>query len=76
MPRYNTALEFNYPVNHSIQDIKEIFVNALLKSHFDNIKFLSFNKISITKEEAVELIAALSKDNDPEIVKNIIERIN
>ena len=73
--RFKVTVELSIHHGSADSKIKERFVQGLTDISFYDLKFESFERISFTKEEAVEEITNLCWKDDSEDFKNRIAEI-
>ena len=73
--RFKVTVELSFLTDYTNITTKERFAQGLIDQNFYDLKFESFERISFTKEEAIEKIVNLSWKEDDENFKNEIAEI-
>lgn len=73
--RFKVTVELSFHNDYTDSTIKEKISKGLILEHFHDLKFKSFERISLTKEEAIKKIVNLSWKEDDEDFKNEIAEI-
>lgn len=73
--RFKVTVELSIRNDSTDSTNKERFSQGLIDQNFYDLKFESFERISFTKEEAIEKIVNLSWKEDDENFKNEIAEI-
>lgn len=74
--RFKVSVELSIHQGSTDSIIKERFIQGLIDRNFYDLKFESFERISFTKEEAIEAIASLAWHDSLEFNRQVAEIIN
>lgn len=74
--RFKVSVELSIDSDFPLDTIKHKFAQGLVDKTFYDLKFESFERISLTKEEAIEAIASLAWQDSLEFNRQVAEIIN